>query len=59
MPLDIKAILEMEDEKFNERINADHEELSEDEHNIWLIQSAKIKAGREEILRKEPKLEAD
>ena len=50
MPLDIKAILEMEDEKFNERINADHEELSEDEHNIWLIQSAKIKAGREEIL---------
>ena len=50
IPLDVKEILEMEDEKFNERINADHEELSEDEHNIWLIQSAKIKVGRKEIL---------
>ena len=49
IPLDIKEILEMEDEKFNERINANHEELSEDEHNLWLKLSYEIKNGRKAI----------
>ena len=49
IPLDIEGILEMEDERFNNLINAEHGELSDDEHNAWLKLSYEIKKGRKEI----------
>ena len=39
----------MDDQEFSDLINADHEELSDDDHNTWLILSAEIKSVRKEI----------
>jgi phage/plasmid-associated DNA primase len=49
IPLDTKKIIEMPDERFNALINADHQELSDDDHNTWLKLSYELKIGIDEI----------
>jgi hypothetical protein len=49
MPLDVKEILDMDDQEFYDLIHADHKELSDDEHNTWLALSYTIKNGITEI----------
>lgn len=56
VPLDLNEILEMDDQVWSDSINAEHRELSDDDHNTWLILSQQIKDGINEIKKNQTRL---
>jgi hypothetical protein len=41
----------MDDQRFGDLINAEHEELSDDEHSEWLTLQYKLKYGRSDRIQ--------
>jgi len=52
MPLDINEVFDMDDLRFYDLLYEDHDELSDNEYDLWLELSAKIKNIRDEVKNK-------
>jgi putative DNA primase/helicase len=54
--MDTDEIINMDDGRFNNLINSQHNDLSQDENNLWLDLVDEIRKGREEVINNKKRL---